>query len=265
MNHSSICKFNFNASNDLVCSCFVLERTDAQREQRVSHSYGIYLVLKGSGVVVVEGRHYAVSQGCLFFICKGENFSIEKMDMEYAYVCFHGRRSREYIDRLGIHGENRIFSGYESLISFWMDCLLQVIPGNADLLSEAVLLYSLAQLKPPVREENDVISEILRLTGEQFTDPALSLASVSGQIGYHEKYISTLFKKQRGVAYTQYLRQLRIKHAVFLMDQGVVSVKNVALLSGFRDALYFSKVFKAVEGITPTEYLQNLEAAKTEQ
>ena len=184
--------------------------------------------------------------------------------MEYAYVCFHGRRSMEYIDRMEIHPENRVFSGYEYLISFWSDCLSQVVPGNADFLSEAVLLYSLAQLKPPVKEENDVISEILRLTGEQFTNPVLSLASVSAQIGYHEKYISTLFRKQRGITYTQYLRQLRIKHAVFLIDQGVVSVKNVALLSGFRDALYFSKVFKAVEGITPTEYIQNLEKAKTE-
>ena len=42
------------------------------------------------------------------------------------------------------------------------------------------------------------------------------------------------------------------------MEQGVASVKNVAILSGFEDALYFSKVFKQAEGITPSEYIKNI-------
>ena len=56
-----------------------------------------------------------------------------------------------------------------------------------------------------------------------------------------------------------YLRTLRIKHAVTLMDFGVQSVKNVALLSGFSDPLYFSTVFKKQMGITPKEYAQGKE------
>ena len=64
--------------------------------------------------------------------------------------------------------------------------------------------------------------------------------------------------KQMGISYVEYLRNLRIKRAVFLMEQGVASVKNVAILSGFEDALYFSKVFKQAEGVTPSEYIKNL-------
>jgi transcriptional regulator GlxA family with amidase domain len=60
------------------------------------------------------------------------------------------------------------------------------------------------------------------------------------------------------VAYTQYLREQRIKHAIFLMEQGVVSVKNVAILSGFSDALYFSKIFTASVGVSPKAYIQKI-------
>ena len=60
----------------------------------------------------------------------------------------------------------------------------------------------------------------------------------------------------------QYLREIRIRHAVFLMEQGVVSVNNVALLSGFGDALYFSKVFSDVMEISPKIYIKNLSAEK---
>ena len=42
------------------------------------------------------------------------------------------------------------------------------------------------------------------------------------------------------------------------MEEGVISVKNIALLSGFRDALYFSKIFTKVEGISPKAYMLDL-------
>ena len=72
---------------------------------------------------------------------------------------------------------------------------------------------------------------------------------------YDAKYLSFYFKKHKHICYSEYLRDMRIRHAVFLMEQGLTSVKNIALLSGFGDALYFSKVFKRVMGKSPKEYM----------
>ncbi|MBO5295154.1 MAG: helix-turn-helix transcriptional regulator, partial [Clostridia bacterium] len=85
------------------------------------------------------------------------------------------------------------------------------------------------------------------------------------ELGYDAKYLSSLFKKKKGIAYTQYLRELRIRHAVFLIEEGIVSVKNAALLSGFRDALYFSKVFTSIQGITPKLYIQQVADRKNQE
>ena len=61
-----------------------------------------------------------------------------------------------------------------------------------------------------------------------------------------------------GVSLKEYLRTLRIKYAVSLFDHGMDSVKNVALLSGFNDPLYFSTVFKKTVGVSPTDYAHSL-------
>jgi AraC-like DNA-binding protein len=65
-----------------------------------------------------------------------------------------------------------------------------------------------------------------------------------------------------GVLYSVYLRSLRLKHAVLLMDHGIDSVKNVALLSGFNDPLYFSTVFRNSTGISPKEYMAKVQEAQ---
>ena len=100
--------------------------------------------------------------------------------------------------------------------------------------------------------------QMLRITEDNFRSPDFSLAALAEELGYDAKYLSFAFKKKRGIAFTQYLRDLRIKHSIFLMEEGVVSVKNVAILAGFGDALYFSKVFKQLMGISPKMYIENL-------
>ena len=41
------------------------------------------------------------------------------------------------------------------------------------------------------------------------------------------------------------------------MQQGITSVQNVAALSGYRDPLYFSRVFKSIVGVSPSVYARN--------
>ena len=104
--------------------------------------------------------------------------------------------------------------------------------------------------------EGGVVSDILRLTAERFSDPTLSIANLSEELSYHPKYISHLFKKEMGITYSEYLRDTRLNYARGLFDHGLDSVKNVALLSGFSDPLYFSSVFKKVVGLSPTDYIK---------
>ena len=261
MSDKNICKFNPTRSSDLTCHNFIYESTDCKSACSEAEHHVLHLTVIGGGSFNCGEKSYPIKAGTLFFVRRGERFSIVgNGDLEYSYISFDGRRADELIDRVGINGNHRVFEGHEDLIPFWRECLESADARNLDLLAESVLLYSLARLEPERAERNDLISRVLAITAENFTDHKLTLASVAQSLGYHEKYVSTMFRKNMGITYTAYIRDMRLSHAVFLMEQGVVSVKNVALLSGFFDALYFSKVFKEAKGVSPKEYIADLES-----
>lgn len=259
----NICKFNFNRSSDLVCDNFIFEAE--QKELASTHALRcmLGLVAEGEGTLCCGMQHHALYAGALFFLPEGEAFSIRnEAGLKYYYIHFSGRRAAELAMRFEIAPAHCVFVGHEALIGFWQSCQHMAQEGNIDLLCEAVLLYSLSQLEAPVKAPGDVVAQMIAITQEEFSSPALSVSALSERLGYDAKYLSSLFKKKKGVGYTQYLRELRVRHAIFLMEQGVVSVKNVALLSGFGDALYFSKVFTKATGTSPKHYIAAVAARR---
>ena len=261
----NICKFNTNRSSDLICQNFIYETQNMQSGHIKQTKYSISLVTHGTGVLYSDGIEYPLSPGTIFFLFKDETVQIDsKENLEYFYIDFYGRRADEYMYRLGIYSQNRVFAGHESLIPFWQESLRAAENGNIDMLSEAVLLYTLARFAPAKKESEDVVSKILALTNDRFSEFSLSISTIAAELGYDAKYLSSLFKKKKNVTYTQYLRELRVKHAIFLMEEGVVSVKNGALLSGFGDALYFSKIFTKAVGVSPKVYIMRLEETQNE-
>lgn len=259
MENKNICKFSISRSSDLICTNFIFETQGGQQHTSKAALHIIGLTVQGSGKLCIGSQEHPLATGTLFFVPRYAEFSIApSADLHYCYISFHGRRGDEFLERLDIHQDNCVFPQQDVLVPFWQECLAQAEEGNIDLLCEAVLLYSLAHMQPAKATKDDVISQIVTLTQEQFTYPGLSLAGVAAEIGYDPKYLSALFKKKKGISYTQYLRDMRLRHAVFLMEEGIVSVKNIALLSGFQDPLYFSKVFTEAEGISPKAYISGL-------
>lgn len=261
MKSENVCKFSAARSSDLICLNFIRETKETQSVPLRAKANAIHLVLEGDGVFFCEGREYTIARGSLFFVAQGDLFSVRGKGMIYSYISFSGRRAEELMLRFSL-SEPRVFDGYDALIPFWESCHADAEEGNIDLLCESVLLYSLSKLHSAKTEKNDAISRVVSITQERYTDKDLSLPIIAREIGYDAKYLSSLFKKKKGIAYTQYLREQRVRHAVFLMEQGVVSVKNVALLSGFGDALYFSRIFAETMGTSPKAYIQSLAEEK---
>lgn len=261
MNSQNICHFGKIESSDLICSRFVYETTNCQSVPHESAEHLLHLAVRGEGSFILRGERYPLSRGTLFYCRRGETFAIEaEAGLEYCYVSFRGRRADELIERIHSFDLSPVCvpADGEALADFWMDCIGRVQSDTADLLGEATLLYTFACLHPAPSESSSLLSRIVRETEQSFTDPTFSLTVLAGRLGYVPKYLSSYFKKQRGIAFTQYLRDLRIKRALFLIEQGINSVKNIAILSGFSDALYFSSVFKQVIGISPRDYIQRI-------
>ena len=67
-------------------------------------------------------------------------------------------------------------------------------------------------------------------------------------------YYTALFKRQTGRSPLDYFAQLRMRSAADKLRTTLDSVKSIAATFGYKDALYFTRVFTSVHGISPTEY-----------
>lgn len=71
-------------------------------------------------------------------------------------------------------------------------------------------------------------------------------------------YLSVLFHKETGLTVTDYIQNVRIEHAIFLLNSTSDSIQRIASLCGFSDANYFTRTFKKKKGITPKEYRNSI-------
>ena len=82
----------------------------------------------------------------------------------------------------------------------------------------------------------------------------LSLADLARELGVSKYHLSYRFKKAVGVTFRSYLLRARIERAKGLLQDGHVSVTEVAFMVGFNDLARFDKLFKRHMGLTPSAY-----------
>ncbi len=260
MKSQNICKFPISATAEsLNTYCFVFESypDNLRQLRRLSH-HRLLLVTSGQGVFSANGIPVPLQTGSLLFLFEGEEVLLaEEAEVTCLYVDFSGIRGNELFRRFGIHRERRCFDGFGGMIPLWKETLARASSDTLDLAAEGVLLLTLSRMSKEESKRNGIVSEILDYTEQSFDNPALSISLLAERLSYHPKYLSRLFKKEMGVGYSEYLRDIRLNYARGLLDHGLDSVKNVALLSGFSDPLYFSEVFKKVVGMSPKEYIQS--------
>ena len=256
----NICKFSEIRSSDLICTNFIYETASKQAVDTRLEQNLLGVVAEGKGVLIQGGQEYELMPGDIFYIRRGVCFRIIFEDGgSYLYISFQGRRAVEIMKRATLNEDAGVFDcrgERDRLVAFGMECLDKADGGNLDIFGEAMLLYLFGHITVSKKQGDRLLSDIITLSGDHFTEVGFSLGKLSEMLGYAPKYLSFYFKKKRGIGYAEYLREMRLDHAVFLIEEGVECVKNIAMLSGFSDALYFSRVFKKSKGISPSEYVK---------
>ena len=258
MKPNNICKFPSSClQNDLSVFCFVFETDEKAMQQKLTLNHNrMILIERGEGEILLNDVPYVFSSGTLIFGFKGECFSVSgRENAQYFYIDFDGARAENLFHRFAIYQHTRKFESFCSLIPFFKDCLLRSPQENIDISSESVLLHVFSRLSAIDSKQNATIQKIIEITEDKFQDPELSLTHIAKEIGYNPKYLSHFFKDKMNISYGEYLRTLRFKYAISLFELGITSIKNVALLSGFTDPLYFSNAFKKATGVSPKEFI----------
>jgi len=110
-------------------------------------------------------------------------------------------------------------------------------------------------LIPDVGQPAKTLAHEITVYLERHMDEDNSIASICRRFSISQPYLSKIFKNYMGVTYNEFLISLRVKEAKrLLVDRQDLLIGTVAALVGFSNQFYFSKLFKAQTGQTPSEY-----------
>lgn len=90
----------------------------------------------------------------------------------------------------------------------------------------------------------------------------LTLNDVAAIFGISANYLSQLFKKYNDIGFSDYTTLCKIEKAKELLGDSHYKIYEISDMLGFESAFYFSKVFKKVCGVSPTEYQNQLQYAE---
>lgn len=86
----------------------------------------------------------------------------------------------------------------------------------------------------------------------------LSLVKVAGAVHLSIWHLCHLFKSETGETFVRYLKAIRMQRARKLLENRLLSIKEVMNKVGMRDQSHFAKDFKRAYGLTPSEFRLSL-------
>lgn len=86
----------------------------------------------------------------------------------------------------------------------------------------------------------------------------LGMDLFAGKYKMAPEYLSTLFAKETGKTFSNYLKEVRMQKAKQLLEETDMKIYEIACQTGYPDQKYFSKVFKEYAGVSAKQYVSSL-------
>lgn len=124
-------------------------------------------------------------------------------------------------------------------------------------LPEEGVVRNITPLTPPIMDA------IVFIEDNYADNPPLKAAAKVA--GFSDAYFSRLFSSQLGMSYTEYLENVKLRHAQILLVKGEKSIMEIAEETGYCHGNYLNSQFKKKIGMTPGEYRRKNKVPKEER
>ena len=119
--------------------------------------------------------------------------------------------------------------------------------------------FSLDASKPEIIAHDKLfIQQIMEYIEKQMDNPDLTIDDFSNKLLLSRSIFYRKLKSITGLSPIDFIREVRIKRAIQLIESESYNFSQVAYMTGFTDPKYFSRCFKKYSGMTPSEYKSSI-------
>lgn len=241
------------------------ERLLKEFEAHEHDTWEVILNLEGCGVIEIGNSTYEYRPGTVICIPPGmlhkkysqEGFRDVFIWTDYFPGIEKGKEKRIYI--FSDSEENSLRSLMLLLLQF------HLMEDKKNSSVSLHLYYAVMTLISDRVHSENIPSSIIQMKNNMlssFADPETNVTRLLKSTGYSIDHARRKFAEAFGMTPTEYLTQLRINNAKNLLTNNEFfqySIEEIAIKSGFYDARYFSRIFKKETGLSPSQYLANID------
>lgn len=123
-----------------------------------------------------------------------------------------------------------------------------------DLRAIIAKITNATEKEPAQNTDSRIAHNVTKLINEEYANPRLSISYICNKLYLSNSYMCITFKKHTGKTINQYINECRCEMAKMHLGNNALSLREIAILVGFSDQNYFTKVFKRIVKMTPTAY-----------
>ena len=247
---------NLDALNPEVLAVLLLDKAIAQAEGRYPEARAVF-VLSGDLAIECEGALTHMRPGAFCYLPPFCSFAAKSKHVRAVVVRFYPVYGTAPTEEDGARGALFVedMAGERETFLQMCDIYNSSASDRAPRLSAMLKLLLLGAL---VTEGEDALPAAMAANLDSYIRENMaddiSNTELGAVFGYHPFYVSQMLKKKLGITLKQYVIAYRLRMAKSLLESTEKTTAEIAELTGFTDASYFTKSFKASFGQTPKEY-----------
>ena len=228
-------------------------------------NYLLMYVEKGELFIAYEGKEMTARQGQVVLLdCRKPHAYGNRTDQvaEIAWLHYDGKIAKDFYEVITADAGWILTPSNPYPVSHHLMRIYEIFRTSSPLQEADIsrritaMLSTLVGMHSEQFGENtsaEIVETALAFINEHFREP-LTLEMIAANASLSPYYFTRIFSGETGFTPHQYVIATRISYAKYLLQNGNLSVKEIAFMSGFHSESGFCATFRKREGVTPGEY-----------
>lgn len=227
------------------------------------NSYSMHYILKGQGTLRYEGKSVTLKEGDIFLLFPDCDYYYETSitdPWDYIWVEFLGQSADYIIKGTEFSKEEPFLYGKHNLKQHFKNIIAHKGTNDSDryaMLGHLYILLSKLMVTPADNKDRETLSIVLDYIKNHYSED-ISVDKLAFATKISRDYLCKVFMNELNTIPSSYIVRYRVYESLYLLSNTDYTIAKISNMVGFYDQFHFSKSFKKVLGMTPSQYRKNL-------